>query len=445
MNKQQTEWQPTHIQGIALVDLARQFGTPLFVYDADRIIHQYRQFVEAFDTQVPLEVKFACKALPSVAVIELLHRCGAGVDAVSIEEVQLALHAGVPATAICFTPNCVSFEEIRRGVEYGVTVNIDDLSMLERFGNEYGDRVGCGVRINPHITAGGNPHIQVGHIDSKFGISILQLRHLLRIVENYGIRVTGLHMHTGSDIYDAEVFVQAASVLLELAEHFPHLAFIDLGSGFKVPYKPDDTATDIVQFGQVMSRVFLEFCHRYGRMLKLWFEPGKYLVSQAGYLLVEVTVVKQTVSSLFAGVNSGLNHLLRPMFYDAYHHIVNLTNPTGKPRIYSVVGYICETDTFAWDRPIPEIREGDILCIMNAGAYGYAMSSNYNARLRPAEVLVLDGKPLLIRRREQFEDLLTTQRTLSEAMSNLAGNNAKKDAQREEVMEVSTSSASCSR
>lgn len=445
MDKQHNQWQPTHIQGIALVEIARQFGTPVFVYDAERIIHQYRQFVEAFDQRVPLEVKFACKALPSLAVIELLHRCGAGIDAVSIEEVQLALRAGVPPTAICFTPNCVSFEEIQQGVEYGVTVNIDDLSILERFGHEYGDRVGCGVRINPHITAGGNPHIQVGHIDSKFGISILQLRHLLRIVDNYGIRVTGLHMHTGSDIYDAEVFVQAASVLLELAEHFPHLAFIDLGSGFKVPYKPDDTVTDIAHFGRVMSRVFLEFCHRYGRMVKLWFEPGKYLVSQAGYLLVEVTVIKQTVSSLFAGVNSGLNHLIRPMLYDAYHHINNLTNPTGKPRIYSVVGYICETDTFAWDRPIPEIREGDILCIMNAGAYGYAMSSNYNARLRPAEVLVLDGNPLLIRRRERFEDLLGTQWTLLEAMSKHGGSHANKYAQDGEDEEVSTSSASCSR
>ncbi|MCS6999954.1 MAG: diaminopimelate decarboxylase [Bacteroidota bacterium] len=409
-------WQPSHVQGVSLLELAEKFGTPLYVYDGAQIVERYNYFVASFDRRIPLAVKFACKALPSLAIIELLHRCGAGVDAVSIEEVELALRTGVPAKDICFTPNCVNFEEIQKGVEYGVIVNIDDLSLLERFGHTYGSRVGCGIRINPHIVAGGNPHIQVGHIDSKFGISILQLRHLLRIVQNYGIRVVGLHMHTGSDIYDPEVFVQAASVLFDVAEHFPDLEFIDLGSGFKVPYKPDDVATDIRAFGQTMSQAFLEFCERYGRMLALWFEPGKYLVSQAGYLLVEVTVVKQTVSSLFVGVNSGFNHLIRPMFYDAYHHIVNLSNPQGKPRIYSVVGYICETDTFAWDRPIAEVREGDILCIMNAGAYGIAMSSNYNARRRPAEVLVLDGIPYLIRRRETLEDLIAPQRTLSEVM-----------------------------
>jgi diaminopimelate decarboxylase len=413
--EQRNCWQPRQVHGIDLLDLARYYGTPLYVYDGERIIHQYKCFVQAFDSRIPLEVKFACKALPSLAVIELMHRYGCGVDAVSIEEVELALRAGVAPSAICFTPNCVSFDEIRRGVAAGVTMNIDDLVILEQFGHAYGSSVGCGIRINPHITAGGNPHIQVGHIDSKFGVSILQLRHLLRIIECYDIRVIGLHMHTGSDIYDAEVFTSAAEVLFGIAEHFQDLEFIDLGSGFKVPYKPDDTATDIVEFGAVMSKAFLNFCERYGRRLALWFEPGKYLVSQAGYFLVEVTTVKQTVSNLFAGVNSGFNHLLRPMFYDAYHHIINLSNPSGKPRIYSVVGNICETDTFAWDRPIPEIRQGDILCIMNAGAYGIAMSSNYNARLRPAEVLILGGEAFLIRRREELSDLLSTQFTLTEA------------------------------
>ncbi len=402
-------WQPSQIQGITLLDLAAKYGTPLYVYDGERIEAQYRRFLEAFDPAIALSVKFACKALPSLAIIQLLHRLGAGLDAVSIEEVRLGLRAGVPPEHITFTPNCVSFEEIREGVELGVTVNIDDLSILERFGHEYGAKVGCGIRINPHLTAGGNPHIQVGHIDSKFGISILQLRHLLRIVENYNLRVIGLHMHTGSDIYDAAVFVEGARVLFEVAQHFPDLQFIDLGSGFKVPYKPGDVATDIGEFGAVMSETFKSFCDQYGRPLALWFEPGKYLVSEAGYLLVQVNVVKQTVSSLFAGVNSGFNHLIRPMFYDAYHHILNLSNPAGKPRIYSVVGYICETDTFAWDRPIAEIRQGDILCILNAGAYGYAMSSNYNARLRPAEVLLYRGRDYLIRRRETLDDLLATQ------------------------------------
>jgi diaminopimelate decarboxylase len=391
--------------GISLTELAKEFGAPLYVYDGNKMISQYNRLRNAFPGE-HVRIKYALKALNNPNILKLFRKQGAGLDAVSIHEVQLGLNAGFRSDEILFTPNCVSFDEIKAGVEAGVQINIDSISMLEHFGHHFGNSVPCCIRINPHIVAGGNVHIQTGHIDSKFGISIHQLRHVLRIVEKENILVNGLHMHTGSDILDSGVFIQGAELLLETALSFKDLQFIDFGSGFKVAYKQDDVTTDIEELGRVISERFNTFCKEYGRQLELWFEPGKFLVSEAGFLLVKVNVIKQTTATVFAGVDSGQNHLIRPMFYDAYHHMVNISNPTGTPRIYTVVGYICETDTFGWDRKMAELREGDIIAICNAGAYGYTMSNNYNGRPRPAEVLLLDGKAHLIRKAEILEDLV---------------------------------------
>lgn len=395
------------LNAIPTTKIVEEFGTPLYLYDGQKIIDQYVRICNAFKN-VNLKIKYALKASNNLAILKLLKAQGAGLDAVSIEEVHLGLMAGFNASEILFTPNGVAFEEIMMAVELGVQINIDNISMLERFGHEYASSVPCCIRINPHIVAGGSSHIQTGHIDSKFGISIHQLRHVTRIVEKQKIKINGLHMHTGSDILDSGVFIRAAELLFEAAELFPDLEFLDFGSGFKVAYKTDDFTTDIEELGVAITERFNAFCKEYGRELELWFEPGKFLVSEAGYLLVNVNVIKQTTASVFAGVNSGQNHLIRPMFYDAYHHIHNVSNPTGTPRIYTVVGNICETDTFASDRKINEIREGDTLAILNAGAYGYTMSNNYNSRLRPAEVLFLNGKYQLIRRRETLEDIIRT-------------------------------------
>lgn len=387
-----------------LQDIAEQFGTPVYVYDAATIVNQYRRLKAAFS---PLDVSlhYALKALNNVNVLRLLHKEGAGLDAVSIGEVHLGLRAGYQPDKILFTPNGVSFDEIKEAVGLGVSINIDNLSTLEKFGNEYGDRVPVCIRINPHIMAGGNSYISVGHIDSKFGISIHQLRHITRISENYGIRVNGLHMHTGSDIIDPDVFLRGAELLYEAATHFPDLEFLDFGSGFKVAYKEDDVLTDIEKIGAKITESFTKFCQNYGKDLSLRFEPGKYIVSEAGILLVQVNIVKQTTSTVFAGVNSGQNHLIRPMFYQAYHRIENVSNPEGEKKLYSVVGNICESDTLGHDRMLNEVREGDFLAIHNAGAYGYSMSNQYNARLRPAEVLIVDNKNYLIRKRETLEDI----------------------------------------
>jgi diaminopimelate decarboxylase len=391
--------------GVNLLDVAEDFGTPLYVYDGEKILSQYHLLRNSFPG-VDVRIKYACKALNNLNVLKLLRREGAGLDAVSYEEALLGQRAGFAPEEVLFTPNGVSMNEIRLAVKLGIRINVDNISILDQFGHEYGDRVPVCIRLNPHIYAGGTHHLQTGHIDSKFGISIHQLRHVQRIVNSHGMRIDGLHMHTGSDILDPEVFLRGAELMYESAGSFPDLRFLDFGSGFKVAYKADDVTTDVVGLGKAIAQSFSAFCSSYGRKLELWFEPGKFLVSEAGVLLVKVNVVKQTTATLFAGVDSGQNHLIRPMFYDAYHHIENISNRNASPRIYSVVGYICETDTLGYDRKISEIREGDILAIFNAGAYGFTMSNNYNARLRPAEVLILDREAHLIRKRETFDDLM---------------------------------------
>jgi diaminopimelate decarboxylase len=394
--------------GVDLLSVAKDFGTPVYVYNADQIVANYHELKDAFKG-VDVQLKYACKALTNISVLKLLKNEGSGLDTVSIQEALMGIKAGFEPREILFTPNSVGFDEIKQAVDLGLEINIDELSTLERFGSEYGGTVPCCIRLNPHIMAGGNSHISVGHIDSKFGISIYQVPHIKRIVDNYGIKVNGLHMHTGSDILDADVFLRGANLLYKAAKEFKDLEFMDFGSGFKVKYKTGDITTDVADIGKKIVESFKEFCKDYGRDLQLWFEPGKYIVSNSGYLLVDVNVVKQTTSTVFAGVNSGQNHLLRPMMYDAYHHITNISNPKGTERIYSVVGYICESDTLGYDRRLNEVRVQDVLAISNAGAYGFSMSSNYNSRLRPAEVLIYKGKAHLIRKRETLDYLLENQ------------------------------------
>ncbi|WP_404981501.1 diaminopimelate decarboxylase [Capnocytophaga granulosa] len=391
-----------------LLSVVHTYGSPVYVYDANKISTQYERLTKAFAAVPSLRINYAMKALSNVSILKLMRKLGAGLDTVSIQEVKLGLHAGFAPEQIIFTPNGVSMEEIEEAASLGVQLNIDNLSILEQFGSKHPQIPVC-IRINPHVMAGGNSKISVGHIDSKFGISIHQIPHILRIVENTKMHINGIHMHTGSDILDIDVFLYAAEILFDTAKHFRELKFIDFGSGFKVPYKEGDIQTDIEELGEKLSQRFLEFCKLYGRNLTLAFEPGKFLVSEAGFFLVKVNVVKQTTSTVFAQIDSGFNHLIRPMFYGATHFIENISNPEGKKRFYSVVGYICETDTFASNRQIAEISEGDILCFRNAGAYCYTMASNYNSRPRPAEVLWIDGQAKLIRKAETLEDLLRNQ------------------------------------
>lgn len=399
---------PQPLSHTQLVALANRFGTPLYVYHAEKIKEQYESLQHAF-SGTRARFFYACKALTNINVLKYVERLGASIDCVSINEVKLALKAGFSPSRILFTPNCVDFAEVEAGKELGVNLNIDNISILEQFGARYGGSYPICIRFNPHIMGGGNYKISTGHIDSKFGISIHQMRHIERVVKTTGLHVRGVHMHTGSDIKDINVFISGLDIMFEVATHFPDIEFIDLGSGFKVPYHEDDVRTDVQALGAKVKHAFDAYARETGKELEVWFEPGKFLVSEAGYFLVKANVIKQTTATVFVGVNSGFNHLIRPMFYEAYHRIENISNPQGNPRIYTVVGHICETDTFAWDRTLAEVREGDLLVFYNAGAYGFEMASNFNSRFKPAEVLVMEDEAHLIRRRDEFEDLLRNQ------------------------------------
>ncbi|WP_026628503.1 diaminopimelate decarboxylase [Dyadobacter alkalitolerans] len=399
------------IQGIDPEHLIEKFGSPLYVYDGATIRRKTQELQNAF-AGINMKIKYACKANTNLSILRLMREIGVELDVVSPGELEMGVMAGYTANQITFTPSGVSFEEVRAAVDAGAIVNVDSIPLLEWFGQTYGNTRPCLIRIKPNVAAGGNIKIMTAHADSKFGISVLLLDQILEVVKKYDIKIIGLHQHTGSDIKDAEPFLKVADILFETAKHFPDLEIIDLGGGFKVSYLPGDEITDMDLLGRKISERFKKFCSEYGRELQLWFEPGKFLVSESGYLLVNATVVKEDPARNFVHVNSGLNHLIRPMMYGSYHHILNVSNPSGEPKTYNVVGYICETDTFATDRTLPEVKAGDLLAFLNAGAYGLTMSSNYNARVRPAEVLIDQAEARLVRRRETMEDLLKTQMDL---------------------------------
>lgn len=387
---------------------AAEFGTPLYVYHAERITEQYTRLQHSF-SGAPVRFFYAAKALTNINVLKHLLELGCGIDCSSVNEARLAVKAGFPADRILYTSNNIAFDEIREAKNIGAHINIDSLSNLRKFGQAFGHSYPVGVRLRPNIMAGGNLKISTGHAASKFGVPVEAVDELLQVMRETNLHIRTLHIHTGSEIKDVEVFARGLEVLFEVAKQFPELEVLDLGGGFKVPYQPGEEGTDMEKLGQKVREEFERFEKTNGKKLQVWFEPGKFLVSECGYFITQVNVLKDSGSILFAGVNSGLNHLIRPMFYGSYHHIENISNPDGPVKKYNVVGNICETDNFAEDRPLPEVREGDLLVFRNAGAYCYEMSSNYNSRYRPAEVLVKDGKLQLIRKRETMDDLLHNQ------------------------------------
>lgn len=388
-----------------LLKAAEEFGTPLYVYDEERIRFQHASLQHAF-RHSDVKIFYACKALTNFNILKIIEQLGSGIDCVSINEVQIALKAGFTPDRIIFTPNSVGLDEYLEATALKVNINIDNLDLLEQFGSHFGNSYPVIIRLNPHIMAGGNLKISTGHVDSKFGISIDQIDSIKTIVEKTNVSVKGIHIHTGSEIKDVAVFIRGLELMLELTAYFPELTVIDLGGGFKVPYKPDEKGTDMELLGEKLAEAFEKHAAQTGKSYQVWFEPGKFLVSECGYFLVKANIIKHSPSRTFVGVNSGFNHLIRPMFYDAYHEITNISNPNGPVSTYNVVGNICETDTFAWDRELNEVRPDDILLFSNAGAYGFEMSSRFNSRARPAEVLVTDGKLKLIRRRETLDDIL---------------------------------------
>jgi diaminopimelate decarboxylase len=391
-----------------LLAAAGEFGTPLYVYDAATITAQYQKLTSAF-AKTDTKIFYACKALTNINILKLIKSIGCNVDCSSINEVKLALHAGFEPANVLYTSNGIHFSEIEEAQSLGVNINIDSLSNLEKFGAKFGHSYPVGIRLRPNIMAGGNLKISTGHDKSKFGIPVDQIDKVVALVNQYDLFIQNLHIHTGSEIKDVDVFVKGIEVLFDIIPLFKELSSIDLGGGFKVPYKKGDAETDIPLLAQKVHEAFANHPNPNGKHLQVWFEPGKFLVSEAGYLITEVNVIKENTNTTFVGLNSGFNHLIRPMFYDSYHQIDNISNPDGEEKHYSVVGNICETDTFAWDRKLNAVREGDLLVFRNAGAYGFEMASNFNSRYKPAEVMIQDGKARLIRRRDTFDDLLKNQ------------------------------------
>lgn len=398
----------TSLSNTQLAALAAKYGTPLYVYNADRITLQYQQLQTAFQG-VNTRFFYACKALTNINILKHIRTLGCNIDCSSVNEAHLALRAGFAPENILYTSNGIAFEEIEEAAGLGININIDSLSNLEKFGKKFGHSYPVGIRLRPNIMAGGNLKISTGHEKSKFGIPIEQLNEILQLAKQYNLHIAGLHIHTGSEIKDVAVFMQVASLFTDLVPHFPELRFLDLGGGFKVPYKDEETGTDISLLAASVQQVLKQLEATHGKSFQAWFEPGKYMVSESGSFITTVNVIKENKTTTFAGVNSGFNHLIRPMFYEAYHRIRNIRNPDGPLKKYTVTGNICETDNFASDRELNEVREGDLLVFDNAGAYGFEMGSNYNSRYLPAQVMVRNGEDHLIRKRDVFEDLLRNQ------------------------------------
>lgn len=394
----------------SLLDYANKYGTPLYVYDGNQILNRYKELYEFIDYP-KLKILYAMKANYNVGILKLLKKNNAYLDTVSPGEVMLALKLGFTKDEILFTSNNITDSEMNEVQETGVLFNIGAISSLEKYGKSFPGNNVC-VRFNPDVYAGENKYVQTAGAITKFGILMSDLDKVLEIAAKYKLKIVGIHEHTGSGIGQTEKVFESMNNLLSIAtkENFPDLEFIDFGGGLKVNYTPTAQHIDWKKFGEKVSEVFTKFCKNYGKELYMYFEPGKFVVAESGYLIIEVNTLKNNRGRLIAGTNSGFNHLIRPLLYGSYHHIENLTNPNGKKYLYDVCGNICESgDCFAEQRELPEIREGDLLVIKTAGAYCYSMGSIYNLRSMPSELLVIDDQEYLITKKlssSQIADLI---------------------------------------
>lgn len=391
-----------------LFEVSKKYGLPVYVYDKNKIISQYSKLRNAFINIDNLHINYAAKALSNINILNIMKDIGCGIDAVSIQEVELALYVGFKTDQIFYTPSGVELSEIKKALKLGVQINIDNISALKKI-TENLSNVKLGIRVNPNVRAGGNSKISVGDSESKFGLNTSEIQEAKKIISENNISINGLHIHTGSDIEDINSFLKACDFVFEQAEGFKELEFLDFGSGFKVKYFENDSETDVIELGKRLGDKFLKFNTKRKNKVRMHIEPGKFLVSECGYFLTKVNYVNNRTNKNFIHVNSGLNHFVRPMFYGSKHAIENISSNSEEIKNYSVVGYICETDTFSENVKLKKTQEGDILCFKNAGAYCFSMSSNYNSRFKPPEVLVSNNEIKLIRKRENFKDLIRNQ------------------------------------
>lgn len=390
-----------------LLSIAQTFGTPTYVYDLKKIKHQF-DYLRNVINWPQLDICYAMKANFNPDILNFLNSIGAHIDAVSPGDLQMAMQCGFDVSKIIYTANNMKESEVDEVAQTGVLFNIDALSRLEKYGKKYPGSQVC-LRFNPDVVDGEHDKIKTGGDLTKFGILLESADEAAQIAERYRLKVVGLHEHTGSGLIKSDSILKAMKNIMSIAspQRFPDLEFLDFGGGFKVAYNPDEKQVDYKKIGSRITGLFSEFCSTYGRPLRLKFEPGKFLTAQAGALLIEVNTIKQNRSRTICGTDSGFPQLIRPMFYDAYHHIENISNPDGEKHTYDICGNICETgDRFAENRKISQISEGDILAICDAGAYCYAMGGFYNLRPMPAEVIIESESFYLSRKRLSSRDLI---------------------------------------
>lgn len=386
--------------------IVSEYGSPVFVTDAERLRSQAQKLLAAFAV-INAKIFYAIKANFDPHIVRVIKDTGIyGIDAVSPYEVRLALEIGYTSKQIIFTPSNPSREEMRYVHERGILQNLGSLSELARFGEMFpGSDVS--MRICPEIGAGENNKVTTGQIESKFGIARGDVSEVKKLCKKYDLSIVGIHSHIGSGIYDAQVFSDSAKAVCAIAADFSCVDFVDLGGGFGVYYKPEDKEIDLDSFALALVSPIEELEKKLGKKIEVRIEPGKFLVTNATVLLTTITTIKKKGGIRFIGVDSGFNHLIRPAMYDAYHHIVNISHPDGKSKEVSVVGNVCETcDVFNSKIELAEPREGDLLAILSAGAYGASMSSNYNLRAIALHVLI-DGENItLTRERQSYEQIM---------------------------------------
>lgn len=393
-------------------ELVDKYGSPLYVYN-EQIIRERCRELKSLLPYPWFTVNYSAKANSNLELLRLIKEEGINADAVSSGEIYLLLKAGFEPDQILFVANNISAEEMKFAVDQGVTISLDSLSQLATFGRiNPGGRVA--VRFNPGVGAGHHEKVTTGGRNTKFGVDAELVTEVKKIAAEYALRIVGVNQHIGSLFLDGEPYLVGVRALLEIATEFPELEFIDFGGGFGIPYhwSAGEERLDLPALAAELERILPVWRRNYGREVKMKIEPGRYLVAESGVLLGRVLNVKQNHTKKFIGTDLGFNVLMRPVLYDSYHEITafrqGIPLSGGPQETVTVVGNICESgDILGRNRELPPLKVGDVLAVWDAGAYGYAMASNYNLRLRPAEVLItMDGADKLIRKRDTFEDLL---------------------------------------
>lgn len=391
-----------------LKEAANQFGTPLYIYDLDIIKNQYIKLMESMKNLSNFKIYFAAKALSNISILKYFKKLGSGLETSSIEEVEIGLKCGFKKEEIIYSPNGVSLEELSNAQSLGVKINLDSIESIKDFTKKFKDQ-SISVRINPGIYAGGHEKISVGHKDSKFGIPENKLSELIRIEEKQSVIISGIHVHTGSDILKNKELELTVKKIFKIAKQFKNLKRINLGGGIKVPYFNGDSQTDLSEYSNVIFSELKKFELDTKKKIEIILEPGKFLTSESGFFITKVNYIKKSYKTKFAQIDTGFNHLIRPTLYNSYHEIVNLSSELNESEDYDIVGYICEKDTFAEKRSLKKLKNGDLICFKNSGAYCFSMSSNYNSRIKPAEVCLVNNEIKLIRKRETIKNILENQ------------------------------------